>query len=213
MVPVTRMQKAGHIYYVICRGNGPRPLFSSKEDHQEYLSYLNQARKQFPVDIYNYVLMPHHIHLLVGPQEEGALSKFMEWVSKRYAKYFNKKYNTIGHVFLRRYKSFVIQEEKYFLACCRYIDLKPLAEKIVKDPAEYAWSGFNQLAHGEEGPFKLDHHRGYDDLGKNNSERKFLYNALVVQGHLQDLDVVNFRGHAIGDKEFRKKIRDVKGGK
>lgn len=202
-----RYQKLGHIYHVICRGTGLRPLFLSDQDRNQYLAYLNESREQFSVKIFNYVLMDHYIHLLLEPQEEESLSKFMELVSKKYAKYFNKKYKAIGHVFLRRYKNFVVQEEKYFLACSRHIDLDPVKEKIAKDPADYVWSGFNQLASGKVGVLKLDHHKLYEDLGKNDTERKLLYKTLVVKGLLKNLDVINFRGQAIGDREFRDQFK------
>ena len=93
--------------------------------------------------------------MLVEPTQEGSLSKFMEYVSKGYAKYFNKKYNRSGHLFQGRFKSFIIQTERYYFACSRCIDLSPVKEHVVSDPKKYSYSGYSSLAAGIEPPTKI----------------------------------------------------------
>ena len=88
--------------------------FKSAEDFSKYINLLETSRKTYPLHIYNYCLMDNHLHLLVEPQADGNLSKVMEEVTKGYAKYFNKKYERTGHVFEGRFKSFLVQADRYF---------------------------------------------------------------------------------------------------
>ncbi len=203
-----RLQDAGYVHHVVCRGNDRQPIFSTPQDYLQYLDFLNEARTLYPCKIYNYVLMTNHIHLLIEPKAGGALSKFMEHVSKGYAKYFNKKYGREGHVFQGRFKSFIVQEERYFFTCSRYIDLNPANAHMVASAQDYAWSGYGMLAHGQKGPLVLDFHLLYLQLGRSDSERQIAYRALVHNLQSDPLDLLNRRVCILGDRAFKKEIKN-----
>ncbi|MBU3107558.1 hypothetical protein [Clostridium gasigenes] len=57
---------------------------------------------------------------------------------------FNKKYNYIGHLFQDRYRSELIDTDKYLLESSRYIHLNPAKAKMVELPEDYEWSSYNQ---------------------------------------------------------------------
>jgi len=202
-----RLQDAGYIHHVISRGNDGQTLFKSTEDFQEYISLLERTRRNYPLKIYNYCLMDNHVHLLVEPQKEGSLSKVMQIVSKEYAKYFNKKYNRRGHVFEGRFKSFIVQQERYFFTCSRYIDLNPVKAGLTTDPTQHKWTGYAQLAGGGKSILKLDTHELYSNLGTQAREREIAYRALVLNYQGEEVDLMEHRGSIIGDKEFKKRIR------
>lgn len=211
MVPMPRpirLQDAGFVHHVVCRGNDRQTLFNSPQDFLRYFEFIDEARRIYPCKIYNYVLMSNHVHLLIEPCQEGALSRFMEHVSKSYAKYFNKKYGHEGHVFQGRFKSFIVQSERYLFACSRYIDLNPVKAQMVETPGEYAWSGHAALAQGQKNALKLDWHPIYEQLGKNELERQIAYRALVNNMQGSELDLLNQRVSILGDKDFKKEIRN-----
>lgn len=205
-----RLQDAGFLHHVISRGNDRQVLFKSRIDCLKYLDYIEEARQLYPVKIYNFVLMDNHVHLLIEPTEDGSLSKFMERVSKSYAKYFNRKYDHVGHVFQGRFKSFLVQSERYFFACSRYIDLNPVKAKMCKDPKTYVWCGHNFLGYGGKVPIKLDLHELYKDLGLSPSERRIAYRALVFSMVEDNLNLLDRRAGVLGDREFKGKLK-VKG--
>jgi putative transposase len=194
------------VQHVVCRGNDRQLLFNSSSDFEQYIKLLNEARGLFPVYIYNFVLMDNHIHLLVEPKSDGNLAKMMEMVSKAYAKYFNKTYNREGNVFQGRYKSFLIQEERYFFACSHYIDFNPVQATLVADPKDYHWSGYNALATGKEGELYLDEHHIYHDLGTTDQERKISYRALVHNYQGEELNLLERRAGILGDRDFKKRF-------
>lgn len=202
-----RIQSAGYLHHVVSKGNDSQSLFAGQIDYEAYQILINEARQKYPVKLYNYVLMSNHVHLLVEPDEDGALSKFMEYVTKGYAKYFNKVNGRMGHVFQGRFKSFTVQSDKYFFACSRYIDLNPVKAKIVTDPSEYKWSAFKSLAHGQPCEVSVDQHPLYSNLGKSEEERQLVYRAFVFNQTIEDLDLFDRRAGVLGDKEFKQRLK------
>ncbi len=195
-----RSSQPGYVYHLIVRGNNKQVIFREHKDFQKYLYLLEEARKRFSVLIYNYVLMSNHAHLLVGPQAEGANSKFMEYVGKCYAQYFNDKYEHVGHVFQGRYKTFTILDAWYFFACTRYIDRNPIKAGIVSDPAYYIWSGHVALISGRQGIVQLDFHDLYRNLAEDDISRREAYRVLVNSGWYSDLDLLNRRDGMLKNK-------------
>ena len=202
-----RIQDAGYLHHVICRGNDRQAIFKSDHDFQKYLYLLEEARNLYPIHIYNFCLMDNHVHLIVEPLVEGGLSKAMEHISKQYAKYFNKKYNHVGHVFQGRFKSFLIQVERYFFACSRYVDLNPVKSGMVADPKDYRWSGYKTLAFGKDSGVKLDTHDLLRDLAAHRQEREIAYRALVLNQQGEDLNLMERRAGILGDADFKEKVK------
>jgi len=202
-----RIQSAGYVHHVISRGNDRQILFFTDGDFNTYLNLLKKAQKEYPIKIYNYVLMKNHIHLLVEPTEDGSLAKVMEYVTKGYAKHYNKMYDHVGHVFQGRYKSFLVQTEKYFFACSRYIDLNPVKAQLALRPEGYWWGAHQTLGHGQEGPLAIDFHDLYKSLGNNDMERQIAYRAWVNNYHGEELDLLNKRAGILGDSDFKETIK------
>ncbi|MBF0478456.1 MAG: transposase [Candidatus Omnitrophica bacterium] len=202
-----RIKHAGYLYHVISRGIDGLALFKDQQDFQTYVDILNQQRTVFPISIYNYCLELNCVQLLVEPDAEGDLSKFMENVSKAYAKYFNKKYDRSGHVFAGRFKSFIVQSRRYFIACSRYIDLTPAKNENIEEAKKYSWSGFVSLAFGGKSKLKLDEFELYTALGKSSEERQHAYRVLVSNYQGEKLNILNARGRFIGDTDFKRNFR------
>lgn len=202
-----RVQSAGYLQHVVCRGNDNQSVFDEPSDYSAYLSLLNDFRKVFPVKIYNYSLMKNHIHLLIEPLEEGALSKFMEMVTKDYAKYFNQAHDRTGHLFQGRYKSFIVQPQKYYFMCSRYMDLLPVRSGEAKTPEKYPWTGFGHLAYGEKKTCHVDEHELYSAMGKNSAERQFAYKVLVMNYQGDEVDFLERKAGVLGDRTFKAELK------
>ena len=208
-----RIQDSEYVHHVVCSGNNDQDIFIGKDDYLKYITLLEEARREYPLRVYNFCLLNNHLHLLVEPMAEGSLSKVMQLVTKRYALYFNKKYNRKGHVFQGRFKSFLLQEQPYFFASCRYIDFDAVNLKKATDPKEYPWAGYAHLAAGKASPIKLDEHELYHALGANSSERQIAYRALIAHYAGEPIDFMNRRADIMGNAPFRKQVRGNGAGK
>lgn len=83
--------------------------------------------------------MTNHVHLIIQVSDIS-LSKIIQNLSFRYAKYINQRKNRVGHLFQGRYKSILIDADAYLLELVRYIHNNPVRAGLVKDLAEYQWS-------------------------------------------------------------------------
>ena len=54
----------------------------------------------------------------------------MQWLGVSYSVWFNKKHDRCGNVFQGRFKSFVIEDERYFAALILYVHGNPVRAKL-----------------------------------------------------------------------------------
>ncbi|MDZ7785035.1 MAG: transposase [Halioglobus sp.] len=160
------------------------------------------------------MFMTNHVHLLVTPERDLALSKTMQALGRRYVRYFNKTYNRTGTLFEGRFKSCIVQQSDYFLTCLRYIELNPVRAGMVRDPADYVWSSYRANGLGQS--MKLwSPHRQYLALGASNAERQKQYRALfdscIDEDVLTDIRQSVNQGLALGSERFRRQIETLGG--
>jgi REP element-mobilizing transposase RayT len=142
MAKKKRIWYPGATYHIMCRGNRRSDLFRDEEDYQVFVTILDQAKEKYEYILYSYCLMTNHIHLQLQT-EQDEIWKIMRLINILYAKYFNGKYNFIGHLFQGRYRSELIEEDSYNLATSRYIHLNPVAAAMVEVPLDYKWSSYD----------------------------------------------------------------------
>ena len=77
----------------------------------------------------------------------------MHFLNFSYAQYFNYKYNRSGYVWQNRYKSYVVQEDRYLLNLISYVEHNPVRAKIVSSLEVYRRSSYRArvLGHDEFG--------------------------------------------------------------
>lgn len=132
-------------YHVTCRGNHRNNLFMDEDDFKEYIKLIRfylKKLKDTPYEIICYCLMDNHVHLLVR-MSTRPLSDFMKMVNLGYARYFNDKYDYIGHLFQDRFFAEYIAGERQLLETSRYIHLNPVRAQMVALPSDYKWSSYD----------------------------------------------------------------------
>lgn len=72
----------------------------------------------------------------------------MRDIASNYARAFQLKMQTTGHLFERRYHATLIDVDVYLLAVLRYIHLNPVAAGLVRNVSEYRWSSHRAYAEG-----------------------------------------------------------------
>ena len=96
--------------------------------------FCSEAALKHGCHLHAYVLMTNHVHLLVTPHEAGATSRMMQAIGRRYVRYFNTRQQRSGTLWEGRYRSTLIQADRYLLACMVYIDLNPVRAGMVAEP-------------------------------------------------------------------------------
>jgi putative transposase len=89
MARLPRFNLPGQPQHVIIRGNNKTPIFLKEENYRFYLETIGQAIEKYPCELHAYILMTNHVHLLITPQHESALSKAIQSIGRIYVQYFN----------------------------------------------------------------------------------------------------------------------------
>jgi len=141
----------GDTLHITSRGNRKEVLFYDDEDRYFYLALLAKAKKKYPFYLHSYCLMNNHIHLLLETTHIPP-GKIIHTTHTSYARYFNNRYNLVGHVFQGRYVSKRIMDAAHFLYVSRYIHRNPLEANIASDLSSYFWSSYPSYINGKEDP-------------------------------------------------------------
>jgi putative transposase len=135
---------AGLVFHVINRGAKRSELFSKPSDYQAFENLLIETRQRWQIPLLAYCLMPNHWHLVLWPDRDVVLSKFMHDLTFTHARRWNAIRGVAGNgaVYQGRYKAIAVQHDQHFLRLCAYVERNPLRSGLVKDLADWKWSSF-----------------------------------------------------------------------
>ncbi|HLX23621.1 MAG TPA: transposase [Usitatibacter sp.] len=191
--------------HVIQRGVDRARCFRSQSDRSRYLELLEEAAFLSKCSIHAYVLMDNHVHLLASPQEPASISKMMKRIGERYVQGFNKRHGRTGTLWEGRFRSSLVETERYFLHCQRYIELNPVRAGLVRHPHDHPWSSYRANAEGATS-FILAPHPQYLALASTELERREAYRRLfagAIPGDLVHRIRVSINsGAPLADEEF-----------
>ena len=174
MPRIPRPVVPGQPLHLIQRGNNRGAVFVDGEDFARYLRVLQAASRKTGCEVHAYVLMSNHVHLLATPGDGRGAARMIQRVGTWYVRYFNERHGRTGTLWEGRFRSTLIDSERYLLACMRYIELNPVRAGIVDDPAAYRWSSFRGNAWNASDPL-LAPHAAYRALGRSAFEQRAAY--------------------------------------
>ena len=200
-----RIEFKGALHYILSRGNERRNIFFGDADYKVFLGVLEEMSERFEVDIFAYVLMSNHYHLLIRTNQ-GNLSKSMQWVGTTYTRRFNLQHFRSGHLFQGRFKSILVQNDAYLMQLSCYIHRNPLRAGLVNRLADYRWSSYHTYA------YKASHTKWLNKdliLSQCNGEDSYKAYREKVQKYSEEESKVfeNLRhGIVFGTKRYLNKI-------
>ena len=150
-----RPEYAGAVYYVSSVGNRGQSVFQNSADGNAWIEILESVCGRFGCRCFGYCLMSDGYHLVIETPKPN-LSKAVRQLNGVYTQRSNRLHDTDGHVFRGRYKSIVVEKEKYFLPLIAHIFLLPLRAGFVKHPNQFKWSSCRYLYGKDEAPEYID---------------------------------------------------------
>ncbi len=142
MPRIARITLDNTCYHIITRGNQKQPVFLETKDFRRFIFLLNRCKRRFKFKLYSFCLMPNHVHLMLEVEKSATLQRIMRSLNLSYTLYFNFKYNKVGHLWQDRYKSRIIEKDKYFFKCIEYIESNPQRACLAKDITAYPWNSY-----------------------------------------------------------------------
>ena len=181
MSRLPRLTVPGYPHHVIQRGNNRQPIVVDTEDRQRLWDELREHARARNVAVHAYVLMDNHLHLLVTPEAADGLPLMMQGVGRSYVRWFNRRHGRSGTLWEGRYRSTLIEAERYLLACMAYIDLNPVRAGMVAAAGDYRWSSHAHLIGQRSDPLVTPHPL-YWQLGNTPFAREQAYADLAAAG-------------------------------
>src|SRR4030042_4360893 len=140
-----RMDYPDSFYHILSRGNERKEIFRDEKDHIRFLDMVGKNVERFKLEVHSYVLMKNHFHLLIHTKAAN-LSRAIQWLGVSYSVWFNRRHQRSGHLFKGRFKSFLIENDRYFTAMCLYLHGNPLRAGLVESLSDYKWSSYRAYA-------------------------------------------------------------------
>lgn len=212
MPRIRRLDPLGIPRHIVQRGNNRQACFFQDYDRTIYLSHLARFAEACRCRVHAYVLMSNHVHLLATPESKGAIAEMMQSLGRDYVRHVNLMQGRSGTLWQGRYFSSPVDNDRYLLACQRYIELNPVRAGMVARPEHYRWSSCAANAFGEPDPL-IAPHDVFTQLAADAETRRALYRQ-YLQETVPDEELKAIRLHAaqqraLGSDAFKARLQEA----
>ena len=168
---LVRIYGRGHLHFITSSCYRRLPLLGTAAQRTLFLKIFEQVRLYYRFRVIGYVVMPEHIHRLMGEPARGDPSRVMQALKRRTARRLlsvmrSKKKGTAGqaslwmdevpHLWQRRFYDFNVTTEKKRIEKLRYMHRNPVKRRLVASADLWRWSSFRFYRYGEEGVVKVE---------------------------------------------------------
>jgi putative transposase len=143
-------------------------MFASARAKNVFLVILNDIRKKYDFLLVGQVVMPEHIHLLMGEPTVGDPSKVMQVVKQRVSRKLRGKKRRksapgqmrlwkeelgegLPRFWQRRFYDFNVWSRKKRNEKLNYMHFNPVKRGLVEHPKDWEWSSYRFYWKGEKG--------------------------------------------------------------
>jgi putative transposase len=182
-----RLKGDGVHYHIVARCNNGEHLLKEDDECVRVLEHLKYNTDRHGCRIFNYVIMPSHVHLMLMTDGGKHIDVVMHDFCLAVARDYNKRHRRGGHLWRHRYRSRIIDDDRYALACLRYIDMNPVAARLTRLAKDWRWSGHGYYAFGDPSEL-ITEHPSFSLLGENAKECRRNYRSLVEESRSRSDD-------------------------
>jgi putative transposase len=134
------------IFFVTTVTAERKPLFRYERSAKMFLDTLFGYRDRGVFQLYEFVVMPDHVHLIIAPKSTVALERAMQFIKGGYSHRYMKETESRIEIWERSFTNHRIRDWEDYEKHRRYIHLNPvragLAQLLHDYPYSSAHSGF-----------------------------------------------------------------------
>ena len=108
-------------------------------------------RRRYGFVVAGYVVIPEHVHLLLGEPRKSVLAKVIQ--ALKLSVVMQRKEQPFWQA---RYYDFNVYSERKRAEKLRYMHRNPVKRGLVAEPAAWAWSSFRHFATSETGTVEIE---------------------------------------------------------
>ena len=212
---VPRNRLGPGVFHVLNRGINGLWIVETDADKVFLRDLFVRFKRDFRINVYHWAVMSSHFHLAAETVTMGDLSAYIGKVCRRYALYHHGKYGGSGPLWVRRFRSILVQKEGYLHRLGRYIERNGLRAGIVsRHPWDYRFCSAGAYAAGkDDGLVEVAQHPIWDDLSAKQRKQRRMYAEFLLdeESALQDEAGLRSARGVIGDETFMANTRRAKG--
>jgi putative transposase len=160
-----------HLHFITCSCYRRLPLLRSQQAKNVFARTLAEVREVYGFALVGYVVMPEHIHLLIGEPACGTPSTVMQVLKQRVSQQLRRKRRSSAAQFnvladrsgdslpsfwQLRFHDFNVWSRKKKVEKLQYMHLNPVKRGLVVHPKDWPWSSFSFYAKREPGLVPID---------------------------------------------------------
>jgi putative transposase len=178
----------GCFAHVFSRSFEGKSVFRTPSDFETFQGLLGSEKKRFGFGIHHYCLMNTHFHLALSIPNLEDFSLGMANVKREYTKYFNRTYRRTGPLWRERFRSMLIEDEKYLYACGLYIEHNPVKAGMVSESEDWPYSSSRHY-HLANPDSLIDPYEAIPPTTINLSDETFFTQGHVIGSELFKLQI------------------------
>ena len=168
---LTRIYGRGHLHFITFSCYRRVAFLRSVGSRNKFVQILGQVRDRYRFSLVGYVVMPEHVHLLIGEPAKATPSTVVQVLKQRVSRRLRRKKRAIpGQLNLnfaggepsqprfwqRRFYDFNVWSLKKRVEKLHYMHMNPLKRKLVEHPRDWPWSSFSFYSNPKQGLIRID---------------------------------------------------------
>jgi putative transposase len=169
--PLKRFYGRRHLHFITFSCYRRRAYLGTVRARNCFVTILHQVRSRYAFALIGYVVMPEHVHLLIGEPRRGNPSKALQVLKQRVSRALRRKKRAPPKqlrlpfsvaeqespaFWQRRFYDFNVWSEKKVREKLIYMHRNPVARKLVSHPKDWPWSSWPHYAIEQPGLLAID---------------------------------------------------------
>jgi putative transposase len=146
-----RRQQTGNLHFITFSCQDRNPYLVSSRAAAIFEHSLEAMRFKYQFRLVGYVVMPEHVHLLLGEPPTHPLSTVIGSLKRSVSKQLPE-----SPFWLPRYHDFNVFSDEKRIEKLRYLHRNPVARGLMAKPEDYPWSSFNTYAFRVKSHVQID---------------------------------------------------------
>ncbi len=161
-----------HLHFITFSCYRRLPLLRSVRARNVFVKILGEVRDRYGLALVGYVIMPEHIHLLIGEPPKGTPSTVLQVLKQRVSRRLRRKRrapkgqfklrfveggeHSLPQFWQPRFYDFNVWSQKKKVEKLHYMHMHPMKRKLVAHPKDWPWSSFSFYAARDSALLRID---------------------------------------------------------
>ncbi len=146
MTVLRRYYEEGSAYFITTVKEKRRVIFNDPWACDLFISVLTYNKFVCGYEVYGFVLMPDHVHVVLRPRGEMNISEIMKRVKGNFSRFYNQVTGLSQRVWESGFYDEGIRDQKQLMGTLEYMHNNPLRKGLVMNVGKYRYSSYRFYA-------------------------------------------------------------------